>query len=84
MSVSSRALKLAQHLDEKGLHKEADTLDELAESIILQSSTEDGFDRIDPETYMEMFREIFLLNSTEEGMEPAAAASAAVRTVNKL
>jgi hypothetical protein len=85
MSLLTKVLKLAQDLDNKGLSAEADTLDKFAISLPSpESLDEDEFDRLDPETYMEVFRELFLHNNTEAGMEPAAAASAAVMSVNKL
>lgn len=85
MSLLDKVLKLAQELDDKGLPVEADTLDEFASNITSsESPNASDIDRLDTETYMEMFRELFLYNNTEAGMEPTAAASAAVKAVNKL
>ena len=85
MSLLTKVLKLAQNLDNKGLSAEADTLDEFATNLSSSDSLdEDEFDRMDPETYMEVFRELYLHNNTEAGMESAAAASAAVMSANKL
>jgi hypothetical protein len=85
MPLLTKVLKLAQDLDNQGLPAEADTLDEFATSLAPPDPSDEGsFDRLDPETYMEVFRELFLHNNTEAGMEPAAAASAAVMSANKL
>jgi len=85
MSLLTKVLKLAQDLDNKGLSAEADVLDKAATSLPSSDPLgRDEHDRFDPETYLEIFRELFLHNNTEAGMEPTAAASAAVRAVNKL
>jgi len=85
MSLLTKALKLAQDLDNKGLPAEADILDKFVTSLhSSEPSSEDEFDRFDPETYMEVFRELYLHNSIEAGMNSADAASAAVMSANKL
>jgi hypothetical protein len=84
MSLLTKVLKLAQELDRKGLPEEASILDELAASLPSPEDVGDEHDRIDPDAYMEMFRELFLHNNTEGGMEPTEAARAAVNSVSNL
>jgi hypothetical protein len=94
MSLLTKVLKLAQELDSRGLFAEADVLDKFAHDLpsadpldedeLAMAETVEHLDWMDPEAYMDMFRELFLHNNTEEGMSPTAAASAAVRTMNRL
>jgi hypothetical protein len=83
MSLFNKALKLAQELDNKGLLAEADVLDKFA-SDLPSSKEAQGFEWMTPDVYMEMFAELFEYKTQEEGMDSAAAASAAVRDVNEL
>jgi hypothetical protein len=83
MSLFSKALRLAQELDNKGLSAEADILDKLA-SDLPSAEEAQSFDWMTPDVYMEMFAELLEYKTQEEGMEPAAAASAAVRDVTEL
>jgi len=82
-SLFSKALKLAQELDDKRMFAEADILDKFASDL---PSTEEAHSLgwMTPDVYMEMFAELFEYKTQEEGMDPAAAASAAVRDVNEL
>ena len=83
MSLFNKALKLAQELDNKGMLAEADMLDKFASGLPSAEGTQ-GLGWMTPDVYMEMFTELFEYKSQEEGLEPAAAASAAVRDVNEL
>ena len=84
MLLLNKVLKLAQELDSKGLSEEAIILDELAGNVLDPEGSDDESDRMDPETYMEMFRELFLHNNTEGGMDPTEAARAAANSVSNL
>ena len=83
MSLPSKALKLAQELDDKRMPVEADALDRLASSLLSKEETQGG-EWMTPDVYMEMFAELFEYKTQEEGLESAAAASAAVRDVSEL
>ena len=83
MSLLIKALRLAQELDNKGMLAEADILDKFA-SDLPSAEEAPGLSWMTPDVYMEMFTELFEYKTQEEGMDPAAAASAAVRDVNEL
>tara|TARA_B100001027_G_C16239251_1_gene318528 strand:+ start:421 stop:780 length:360 start_codon:yes stop_codon:yes gene_type:complete len=94
MSLIKKVIKLAQDLDNKGLRNEADTLDKFAEMLqhseplskseLSLTKEVESLDWMDPEAYMEMFNELFKHNNEVEGMDPIAASSAAIRTMNSL
>jgi len=97
MSLLTKVLKLAQELDSKGLAKEADVLDKFAGTLAEGFNNEPlsredeavhkGFldsDWLDPESYADMFRALFMRNIQEFGLDMNGAAAAAVREMNQL
>ena len=83
MSLLTKALRLAQELDDKGMLVEADILDKFASGLPSAKGSQDPA-WMTPDVYMEMFAELFEYKTQEEDMDPAAAASAAVRDVSEL
>lgn len=99
MSLLNKVIKLAQELDEKGLTAEADVLDKFAGMLDeekmfggdLLSQDEmaahkhvENADFMDPDAYMDMFRELFMHNIEENHLGINEAVAATVREMNRL
>lgn len=99
MSLLNKVLKLADQLDQKGLTAEADVLDKFAGMLDKEKAfggdllTEDELmthrhvenaDFMEPEAYMDMFRELFMHNIQENHMGINEAVAQTVREMNKL
>ena len=99
MSLLHKLLKLADDLDQKGLTAEADVLDKAAGMLDKEKAfggnllTEDELmahrhvenaDFMEPEAYMDMFRELFMHNIEENHLGINEAVATTVREMNRL
>ncbi len=99
MSLLHKLLKLADDLDQKGLTAEADILDKAAGMLDKEKAfggnllTEDELmthrhvenaDFMEPEAYMDMFRELFMHNIEENHLGINEAVATTVREMNRL